>query len=674
MAEEEPFLGSSAEARTEEEMLRRQAEYAKGRTNFEVIRRSEVPEAVRWAARNILWVEESRETPDPPNRFTRDSVDEAFENREAELRLRRQAELLGDWQLQELIFGGRLDRKTGELKTGEETLQPEAIENLIHELGLTKEEFWARWNVLASYRFHRSLGLDLETMTVKRITSPGHAYPEMGWLKTIGTAKETLPNGERLGTMVDKALHLWCDIGEGKVDGIRDIFYGPRFESEYQLATNYITSKVLEEARSKGKDIPEIPENEREYSLYWQDALAATRVAEEIFRVFDLDVTFDQGVGKDIKPEDWEEWSKSLKGFISHAPGSSAEGASEWRFEGGANSSDLGKICHFILRQVNEFGRDHPRAIVAPAVVGCYPNLTVNFMKMATVEVKKKTGEKDTVGHFNLWTLWREKGIPFGDLPWGEKNWEGGIQRLKEAELLDQSASEEEYEVIGISQDEYDIPYTLQHFYTVGTVWPAITRKDLDKAFMDIRNPNYLLGLNKGFENTFAIMMNGTGLWRLEKEKKTMTKLRQLQKVNMLIGVLVANTIDPNPDRRVEGASQITSRRQITSATIVAMQRAASQDYTKDLNRLVVEALDAAETSGFLSSTNPKDKKQLEREQKLLLRAIGKFGKLEALAKTSGIKGEPTRRGFLPSETDWFDEEELEAIKDSELFVPNDRV
>ena len=90
---------------------------------------------------------------------------------------------------------------------------------------------------------------------------------------------------------------------------------------------------------------------------------------------------------------------------------------------------------------------------------------------------------------------------------------------------------------------------------------------------------------------------------------------------------------------------------------------------------MVDEALDAAERSGFLSSANPKDKEQLEREKRLLVRAIGRYGKLEAIAKAFNIRGAPTRRGFLPSEaTGWFGPEELEAIKASGLFAPNNQV
>lgn len=655
---EKDLFRQPAERRSAEEWLRRQEEYTRGRRRFEILRSCETPEAVFWATRGIVAGEETVETTEPPNRFTRDSVREALDDRINELRMRLNSDLLKQLGLEEAIFGKGLGRN-GEEIVGKEDLTQEEIKRLIDGLEAAQKEFWARWRLLEAYRQHRRAGMDLEKVTVGLFVSLEKVYPEAGWLATIGQAKETLPGAEKLGMMVDKAMRVWCDIGEGKVPGVDNIFGGPRFESTYQQALDYVTSQIV------GR---EIQESERKYNIYWQDAQAAARLALEIFRLFDLDVAYDLEC-KDIPPEKQEEWNRSLKAFLLHSPGQGRE----WDFEGGMNSGDLAKICHFILRQTNEFGRDYPRQIGAPAVVGCFPNLTVDFMRMITVKAETQDKGKPKIEKtFNLWQLWREMGIPFGDLPWGEKEWEKGIEVLRQKGAISEAEAAREWRISGIGQDVYDAPYTLQHFYAVGTVFSAITRKDLDKAFEDCQNPNYLAGLNKGFENTFALMADGVGLGELEKTKKTMTKLRQLAKVNFLIGVLVANIDDSNKDKR-KGPEKVTSRCQLSQTSILAMEVSDRETLYRGINMLIDGVIDAAERAGFLSS-NPDDENQLMREKTLLLRAIGRRGKLREIAKEMKFDEVPTRRGFLPSESGWFDEEELEAIKKSGLYGPYDKV
>jgi len=646
----EDFFRQQFERLSEEEALRRQAEYTQGRRRFEILRSCETPEGVLLAARQLVAGEEAREITEPPNRYTRDSVDEILQDRKDEAQIRLKPETLSAYGLEGLIFGAVID-KEGQRQVGKENLTPEQLKRLIDGLDLAQKEFWARWRLLEAYRQHRMAGMDLEQITVGLFTSLGKVYPEAGYLAIIGRAKETLPGAEKLGVMVDKAMRAWCDIGEGKVAGIPNIFGGPRFESTYQEALDYVTARII---GSVGKNIP--PE-ERKYNLYWQDAQAAARLALEIFRLFDLDVTYDLNC-KDISPEEEEKWLNSLKAFLLHFPGRYGK-CKEYDFKGGMNSGDLAKICHFILRQTNEFGRDNPRQSGAPAVVGCFPNLTVNFMRMITVEARTKDGKVSK--KINLWTLWREKEIPFGDLPWGEAVWDSGVRILKEKGLLPAGAKEEEWEVSGIDQDVYDVPYTLQHFYAVGTVFSAITRKDLDKAFEDCRNPNYLYALNKGFENTFGLMADGLGL-----SKKTMTKIRQLAKVNFLIGVLVANTPDNKSDIR-RWPSNVTARPTAPPSFLRKIQLPRIYGEENDVNLLVDDAIEAAEQAGFLSSSS--DPEQLEREKRLLALAVGKYGLLRSFAGKRA-----RRRGFLPSETGWFSKEELEAIKNSGLYGPYDKV
>lgn len=659
LVKEKPIGGGQGpeEERIDDEWIRRQEQYARGRRHSEIIRSAEKPKSILYAARQIVSSEESKETVEPPNRWLRDNTREIINDRLGEARLRLNRELIGDWGLREIIYGATIDRKTGEKIIGEETLNEEELKELVSGLEIAGKEFWARYRLLEAYRQHRSAGMDLEEITVKLFTSLYKVYPEAGWLKTIGQAKETLPNTERLGTMVDKALHTWCDIGERE----ENVFNKERYESTYQEALDEVTSKIVGQ---------EISEEERKHSLLWQDAQNAARLAEEIFRLFDLDVAYDKSEKPiDLKDQDAvRKWNEGLKNFLLHTPGA---GAGEWSFKGGMNSGDIAKICHFILRQVNEFGRDHPRQIGAPAVVGCFPNLTVDFMRMITVKAKTKEGVRPKIEKaFNLWTLWREKKIPFGDLPWGEKEWENGVEILRQKGLISKDEAEREWEISGIEQDIYDFPYTVQHFNAVGTVFSAITRKDLGKAFEEAQNPNYFRGINKGWESTFALMTDGVGLGKLEEDKRTMTKLRQLAKVNFLIGILVANVHDPSAKRG--------PREAVVTSDLVhppLLRRQFERRFETTPKTLIANVYNSAIKARFLSAT-PGNEEQIKKEMILLGKAIGgeDYGLPADFDRALGKGKTPRRRGFLPSESGWFDEKELEAIRKSGLFAPYNQV
>ena len=621
-----------------EEMARRQAESGQGRRRFEVLRLCDTPGGITWVTRSIVAGEEKLDITESPSPYTRNSTVELLHDRAEEARMRLAPDLLKKLGLEDSVFGS-YQPFIGEKYIGHETLSEAELKRLIDSLETNKEEFWARWRLLEAFRQLRMAGSDLEQVTVNLFTSLSKVSPEAGWLGTVGRAKETLPNAERLGTMVDNGLRAWCDIGERKVPGIDNIFGGSRFESTYRQTLDYVTNKII------GLVGQQIPEDERKYSLYWQDAQAAAILALEIFRMFDLDSAFDLK-HSDIKPEDVGRWNEGLKNFLLHTPGA---GAGEWDFEGGQNSGDMAKICHFILRQVNEFGRDHPRAIGAPAVVGCFPNLTVDFMRMATIELENKADRKASK-KINLWTLWREKGIPFGELPWGEAVWVNGFAILKAKGLLPADAMQEQWKVKGIGQDTYDVPYTLQHYYAVSTVFSAITRKDWDRALDDAQNPNYLLGLNKGFESTFELMANGVGL-----DKKTMTKIRQLTKINYLVGIAVANIRDAK-DRDI-------------NERIIASPLAPDS-----IMRRQKDANEVAQVLKYDPSI--KEAKSATLEDNIINAAVrGKFfSALRSDIKNQEIKlfknGVAKRRGFLPNETEWFDETELKEIQNSGLFGP----
>jgi len=275
-------------------------------------------------------------------------------------------------------------------------------------------------------------------------------------------------------------------------------------------------------------------------------------------------------------------------------------------------------------------------------------------MRMTTITAFKnkgiERGIEDNV-FANLWTLWREKKIPFGDLPWGEKVWADGARKLIIKGILPSDAKEDEWEVSGISQDSYDVPFTLQHFYAVGTVFNEITRKDLSKAFEEIQIPDYLQGKNKGWENTFSFLNRGLGL-----EEETMEKIRQLAKINFLIGVTAANI---GSKKEIGKDYEAVAGKTLKPASEVRrMNMAAGAGRKEEREGTKVDNIVyAAKQGGFFSTTEPSQRERLRREENLFRKGVNR------------------RRGFLPSEAKgWFDKDELEAIKKSGLYAPYNKV
>jgi len=626
----ETSLGRSPEDFSEQERLRREAEWLKGRKCQEIIRRTENPQAALWAGRQILSSEEGRETNQPPNFYVATSLLSTIDDRLSILRLGGKEALIKNWGLEEIVYGQAGGALEEEKKLGEKERR-----ELIKGLGEVKNEFWARWRILEAYRQHRMAGMDLEQVTVGIFTSLQKVYPEAGHFATVGQAKESLPGAEKLGVMVDKALRAWCKIGERKKmeGGFGNIFGEKRYEQTYQKALDYVTGRIIKEGLN-------IDEEEREYSPYWSDAQDAARLGLEIFRLLDLDVKYDFGEKEDIlKGLEKQWWVSFLK---------NPQLLKEPSFEGGVNSGDLAKIAHFALRQMSEFIRRYPRQIGAPAVIGCFPNLTVDFMRMTTIRIETDKEKRNV----SLWYLWREKRIPFGDLPWGEKEWKVEESFLREKGLVP-SGERIVKPIEGISQDAYDVPYTLQHFYAVGTVFGAITRKDLDQALNDCRNPNYLYKLNKGFENTFKMMARGLGLdYKHEGSTiSTMDKIRQLAKVNFLIGVLTANL----PERRRKEDEKLTKRTLLSRENTRAINLSGGASSTSR-SEIIESVIQAGEESGFLSTVGAIKQKEikefLEKEKNLI---------------KAGIK---ERKGFLPQESGLFASEELRRIRVSGLYDP----
>jgi len=639
-----------------QERLRIEAEGLKGRKCQEIIRRTENPQAALWAGRQILSSEEGRETNQPPNFYVATSLLSTIDDRLSILRLGEEESLIKGWGLEEIVYG----QAKGALKE-EKKLGKNERRGLVKGLIEVKNESWARWRILEAYRQHRMAGMDLEQVTVGIFTSLQKVYPEAGHFATIGRAKESLPGAEKLGVMVDNALRAWCDVGEREKEegGFGNIFGDKRYEQTYQKALDYVTGRIIKEGLN-------IDEKEREYSPYWSDAQDAARLGLEIFRLLDLDVRYDLSK-KGVGPKEAKEYLNRLRAYLLGED----ELREKCKFEGGQSSGDLAKIHHFILRQMSEFIRDHPRSIGAPAVIGCFPNLTLDFMRMISVEVptkawdEKKKEKKRIKKEISLWKLWRDGEISFGNLPWGKKIWEDGSKILREKGFItEEEKNDLTGEVKGISQDAYDVPYTLQHFYAVGTVFNAITRKDWDKALGDCQNPNYLYGLNKGFETTFEMMADGSGLSgkaaaAAEEEEEAMSimdKIRQLAKVNFLIGVLTANL--PGGSRK--GLAAVTGRSLSSREAIKQINRSVGAEATAS-SEIVESVIQAGKESGFLSSTNPEEREVLEKEERLI---------------KAGIK---RRRGFLPGEANkivrrFFNPDELEAIKKSGLYSPYQEV
>ena len=669
MPDREPFdsFGAlpGAEGGFEEERIRRQADYIAGREPTEILRLSDNSRAIRWAMRSVVAGQEGQKVTERPNSWVRSSMMEILESRRRMSQMRLLARtsegkaIFDEFGLGRILFGTIADKRS-RVSEGAERLSRDELVELQSGLAATAEELEARWYMLEAVRQHLQAQRDLEEVTVKVFTAGWKIYPEAVDFGVIANAPESLPGAEKLGVMVDKGMRLWCDIGEGvgeaKEEGVPNIFGEGRYRKNYQLALEFVAERLLPIRIKAGV----VGDKKGSASPYWQDALDAARLSYLMCRVLDLDVAKDM-TRTDIPAGEANKWERGLKAFLLHSP-SADEG--DYDFEGGMNSGDMAKLAWFILRQANEASKN--RHIGAPATVGCFPNLTFDLMRLSSVKAETtETGLPKVELNVNLWKLWRELGIPLGELPWSSVEWKDGVRVLINKGIIPADQANRQWRVEGINEDFIDVPGNLQRFFAVVGVFNEITRKDGGKQLEEFQDPNAMMGKNKAFDTAFGLMGPATGL-----SKEILSKITRLTKINVLIGVLVANLPD-NLSTMSTPANEFSVQRQMTPAPVAREAGEPLKPYERLPETIVNNVLFAATRGKFL--TNEADDRDRSREEAVLLaRAVGKYGLL-----SDGIfkKGEkPTRRGFLPSESGWFSEKELDEIRQSGLYAPYNKV
>lgn len=488
-------------------------------------------------------------------------------------------------------------------------LEGEALKKFLETLIAAKDEFIARTRVLEVYKQQLQMGGDTKSYGYQFFVAPWRVKTEARDYAAIGRAKETLPGKEKFGVLVDQAMRGWVDLAEGKETDLYGRSMGAPRDSQGRLNNpfnGYLFENDLE------RDRRWIAERKTGGDMQ------AVQLAWILLRHMDVHVSYALKGGRLVDPEK-PTVGRRMEAILSAigkfdptnynylAPaykqmcqdrGDLGSGMSQFtdemedaatrpadvEVEASDTTNDTAKAAFITVRQIAEFTKDNPRAVAAPATIGCFPNLTTDMMRMLSF------------GEHSMWELWREHGVRFGDFPWEEaqKTWRSpadhGLHR-------------------GLAKTVHHVPYGLQAMYACGKVYDSIMRTDFAKAGEDIIDPSYLHELNKAYDLTFAIMwgkyINLASDEQIERDpsKDTLKKLRQLTaKLNMLAGSAIANTHakNNNPLKLIDRMGMPM----VPDSLLMQSPRKARGHYVNLL-------IDAATKSGFLSIRDHQEGKKV---------------------------------------------------------------
>lgn len=686
------MLGRRERLSGDEDELRRYSEYGRGSWLTEALRTTENPQLVTRMTRTLL---ASFENPLNMRYFTRwraESPLSILADRSAGYGLLLNMdpdELVGLDLVDRYSFEydekhklvrmktaqGRFGTKFCYVENGRLVRDEGGLTSLAEALESSRQEVVARTTLLEAYQQQLQYSGDIETYASDLFKSPYRITPEARHYGIIGNLGRTSERERTtLGQRVDKAMRMWVDYAEGK--RVRRTLATGKDENINPFGGELIESRL------------EFIREEIKAQLEGDDA--AVQLAYILLRHFDVDVSYaikgsvikDHSLIAQIL-ESVGEVSPAMKvptvqemerGGLSR---NEAEGqierikqfnrqrfflrdaiiddssADPIKIEASQATADSAKAAFLSLRQLAETaGPDYPFASAAPATIGCFPNLIANAMQvMVLSEVDEFGNEVDDGEKISLWTLWRDRGVPLGELPWDRETWEHRGKRFTGVPKVFQ------YETAGV-----------QGYYAVSKIFGAIMRTDFAKAGLEENlSPNYLYELNKGWTVGMGNLFEGVGLGNElgEKDaKKLRTKLMQLTKVNMLAGFGIACTYSNSPSETVldyMGAPMINDRTLLVNI---------------ETGTYLASLENAATVSQFFSTRDSfkrkgdeiilPDGRTLFRAEKDLLkhlietRRLGVKPSLLVNGQT-GTKG----KGFK-----WFTEAEITAINKARLFAP----
>lgn len=703
--------------RLEQERLAREA--TRGSWFIEGLRRTENPQALRFLAHGILASWEAY-----PRHFSEYTalqyigiLNDRVEGYKALVevppatlkQLGLVTEEISDEQFVARLASGDRSVLTTERGLFRTKLQGEELKDFANGVAEVRDEFIARSTILEVYKQQGQMAGDTKQYGFQFFIAPWRVKTEAKHYAAIGTAKESLPNKEDYGVLVDEAMRGWIDIEEGRVidpykrmkddtgdlldkkpptdeqGRIEPVFNNDLYESKLERARKWIAKY-----RTGGDE-------------------QAVQTAWLLLRHLDIHVSYAMKGGRLVDPKEPNKPGQGrrmleilsaigkfdLRDYLAppykqlcadrgdlgetittpeEVSDVSLVAVGDVGVEASESTNDTAKANFIAVRQLAEFTKDNPRAVAAPATIGCFPNLTTDMLRMITF------GDK------SMWELWRKNGVRFGEFPWDEKD-----KADNEKKIGWKSPADGKY-YQGIAKTMHHVPYGLQGMYALGKVYESIMNDEFAKMGEQILDPSYLAGLNKAYELAFAIMwgrainikepkLDDSGQVVKEKvtkedgaeeevvvmvdqsekdpSKNTLKKLRQLTKLNMLAGWAIANTYG-----NVNNPQNLVDRLGLPMVPDTLLMQKPRQDRKAYLNLLI----DAATKSGFLSTRDHDDGKKA-----IKVNGINAKSLYDAEVELLTEMVETRRLGYKPSaliERGWFGPEEIMKLNDLGVYAP----
>ena len=616
----------------------------------EILRRTYMPELFLFATRKSIAGQESLLTQgQEPDQWTFRILRDTIDGRKTALSLEQYLGIMQKYSLREYGLGGK----------DSQPVTKEKVLNMIPATEAAKAELLARWTLLEALSKQGKMSTDVGNYARDYFLATWATWPEarhygiVGKLSASPIIPERNPNKEVIsfGRLVDEALRGWDAIARqepiwpgGDKPSVKNIFAHEPFQDLIDKAVEWIIAHL---EKVSGYQLPG-EKVAREASLGYQDLAEAANLAFLLFRQTDMDVSYC-----------WREKADSDgKIVISDMLAQVTQAIDLYKLEIGPLAKDSAKLAWWVLRSLAEAGREYPASIGLPLLVGKFPNLTTDFLRMMSVIRETTDSGKKATQAVSLYKLWRIHGVQFGDLPWDIEEWEKGkivFDKSEVAGTRDSNGKEREWSTPkGVTKTAFNVPYFLEIFYAYTKIYSVLTQADVTKTLEILTNPGELRNLNKAWSLIFSMMC-------AELEECTTRRVMQLCKCNLEGAAFLANSaldlkgIDVENEQgkytEPQAPDEAIRITKITKAAFLGMQI-----------RLGKQAGFLTRAKGAPINDDQLTTAELAELEELTIKEI--VNKKRALFPSEACRIK-TRSGKT-----WFNREEIQRIRNSDLYRP----